>query len=215
MVFGSLRPNRLCRASQERGPRWRLRLPSSTASASEKDNSLKTGEEHSGGGSWNRRMWFRRELLLRQPRRTMRATEVLRRQRSRVCGLSNPYCDKRRNSAGSSVAGTSRPLLARAPVRVWRCLGSVVGREARAQTHANRPSVPKNNMKTVAKLLPLKHPVGSRHNKFLRRITLRDLTVTGKCNKSGWSWANSGLTKTAPKHPLAKMNRTELLKIEK
>ena len=39
-------------------------------------------------------------------------------------------------------------------------------------------------MKTVTKLLPLKHPVGSGHNKFLRRVTLRDLTVEGKCNKS-------------------------------
>ena len=42
--------------SLERGPRWRLRLPSSTASASEKDHSLKTGKEVGGGGSWNRRM---------------------------------------------------------------------------------------------------------------------------------------------------------------
>ena len=46
-----------------------------------------------------------------------------------------------------------------AHVRAWRCLGSVVGREARTQTHANRPSVPKNIMKTMTKLLPLKHPV--------------------------------------------------------
>ena len=53
----------VCRASQERGPRWRLRLPSSTASASEKDHSLKTGEGVGGWGSWNRKMWFRRELL--------------------------------------------------------------------------------------------------------------------------------------------------------
>ena len=38
-------------------------LASSTASASEKDHSSKTGKEVGGGGSWNRRMWFRRELL--------------------------------------------------------------------------------------------------------------------------------------------------------
>ena len=59
-------------------------------------------------------------------------------------------------------------------------------------------------MNAVTELLPSKHPVGSRHNNFLRHITLRDLTVAGKCNKSGWNWANSGLTKTTPKHPLAK-----------
>ena len=54
--IGSPRPIRLCRASLERRLRWRLRLPSSTASASEKDRSPMTGKEVGGGGSWNRRV---------------------------------------------------------------------------------------------------------------------------------------------------------------
>ena len=45
IVHGSPRPNRRCRACWERGPRWRLRLPSSTASASVNDHSLTTEVE--------------------------------------------------------------------------------------------------------------------------------------------------------------------------
>ena len=68
-------------------------------------------------------------------------------------------------------------------------------------------------MNAVTELLPLKHRVGSRHNKFLRHITLRDLTVAGKCNKSGRNWANSGLTNTTTKPPLAKLTGPSTFKI--
>ena len=138
---------------------------------------------------------------MRQPRRTMRATVVLRRQRS-----PTRTAIKRRNSARSSVAGTSRPLLARALGYQSACAGVAMSRirsGSRGKSkkkHANRLSVPKNIMKKQWPNCSFqKHPVGRKHNKFLRRITLRDLTVTGKCNKSGWSWANSGLTKYGTK----------------
>ena len=86
--------------------------------------------------------------------------------------------------------GPSHPLLTRGSGCHSACAGVAMSRtrgssKSKDTNHANRPSVPKNIMKAVTELLPLKHPVGNRHNKFLRHITLRELTVAGKCNKSG------------------------------
>ena len=81
----------------------------------ERDDSPMTGKGVGGGGLVEAQDVIPSRTSVRQPRRTVRATEMLRRQRTRVCGLSNPYCNKKSNSARSSVAGPSRPLLTRAP----------------------------------------------------------------------------------------------------
>ena len=62
-----------------------------------------------------------------------------------------------------------------------RCLECVAGQKARAQTYANRHSLPnKIFMNAIAKLSPSKSPFGIKLEQFVRHITLGDLTVACK-----------------------------------
>ena len=86
----------------------------------------------------------------------MRATVVLRRQRSPTRTAIKGETRRDLLWQGRLVLFLHAHLAIKARVRAWRCLGSVVSGEARAQTHKNRLSVPKNIMKSSGQIVAFK-----------------------------------------------------------